>query len=329
MGILTKGFYPRMRGGMEVKTLSPQKILLRVLVAVVVTAAVLLALAFVFKNSLLFFPTRGEMELSPERIGWKFESVFLDGLGGAKFNAWYLPQEDSGAKTVLLLHGNGGNLQEMIGRVISYHKMGLGVMAIDYNGFGLSEGSPSEEAMYQNAQASFAFLTEEKKIRPQDIVIHGFSIGGAAASHLALQNKEFHNPLILDSTFTRIQDAAASRGGILKLVAPLLLGDAMDTRARLAGLEPDILIVFHSPEDEVVPFALGLANYEAYQNGPKLMVTLKGEHMDYFLNQFAYEEVIFRNFGLKESAGAGEGEEFFVEGVAEDNGEGAESGGEF
>jgi fermentation-respiration switch protein FrsA (DUF1100 family) len=184
----------------------------------------------------------------------------------------------------------------MMGRIISYHKLGFGVMAIDYQGFGNSQGKPSEDAIYEDADTAFKYLTESEGIPPDKIIIHGFSLGGGAASWLALKYRDLGSPLILDSTFTSLKDAAKEHSFLFGLGAELILRGEFDTYSRLSQIKPSLLLVFHSPEDETVAYSLGRKNYEAYLNGPKEFVTLEGAHLDYYLNQETYTEAIQRSF---------------------------------
>jgi fermentation-respiration switch protein FrsA (DUF1100 family) len=293
VSIFSKGFYIGRRG-VETRTLGPGKIAVRVILAVILVAIVMGFGLWFFRDRLIYYPRKG-VELSPASIGWEFHDLYLSSTGGNKINAWYLPL-DEGRETVLLLHGNGGNLTEMMGYVISYHKLGFGVMAIDYQGFGNSQGKPSEEAIYEDADVAFKYLTETEGIPPDKIIIHGFSLGGGAASWLALKYKDLGSPLILDSTFTSLKDAAKEQGFLLGLVADLVLRKEFDTYSRIPQIKPSLLLVFHSPEDETVAYSLGRKNYEAYHNGPKEFVNLEGGHLDYYLNQETYAEAIQRSF---------------------------------
>jgi fermentation-respiration switch protein FrsA (DUF1100 family) len=296
VSIFSKGFYIGRRG-VETRTLGPGRIILRVVLAVILAMLVLTLLLWVYKDKLIYYPRKG-VELSPASIGWEFHDLYLTSSGGNKINAWYLPLSE-GRETVLLLHGNGGNLTEMMGRVISYHKLGFGVMAIDYQGFGNSQGTPGEEAIYADADAAFRYLTETQGLPPDKIIIHGFSLGGAAASWLALKYKDYGSPLILDSTFTTLRDAAKEQSFLIGLAGQIVLRGEFDTYDRLPLIRPSVLLVFHSPEDETVAFSLGRKNYEAYHNGPKEFISLRGSHLDYYLNQETYAEAIQRLFPRK------------------------------
>jgi fermentation-respiration switch protein FrsA (DUF1100 family) len=293
MSLLSKGFYLK-RKGFESKTLSKSKILVRTIIAVLIVCILASLVLYFNKNNLIYYPKKG-IELSPASIGWEFYDLYLVSTNGKKINAWYLPSSTE-RETILLLHGNGGNMTEMMGRVIGYHKLGFGIMTLDYQGYGNSEGSPAEARLYEDADTAYKYLTVTQGLAPERIIIHGFSLGGGVASWLALKYKDEHQPLILDSTFTTLKGVTDSYGSFLGLAGSLLLSDDFDTYDRLPQISPSKLLIFHSPADEVVPFALGLKNFEYYNNGPKKFIELMGGHMDYYINQEIYLDTIDKSF---------------------------------
>ncbi|MDR2405082.1 MAG: alpha/beta hydrolase [Deltaproteobacteria bacterium] len=291
---LKRGVYLNQKG-VELRELSEKTLVLRIVLSLVIGLALLVLILFIFKNKLIFFPTSG-MNLTPASTGWEFEDVYIESGDGKKINGWYLPGPPDGNQlTVLLLHGNGGNMEQMLGRIMTYHKLDYGILAVDYQGFGRSEGSPSEEATYQDALAAWDFLTQTKGIKPQNIIIHGFSLGGGVATYLAQQKKEFHNPLILDSTFTKLRDAPAELNPIIAVLSRIILGNAYDSISRLKDIEAGVLLVFHSQRDEVVPYKLGRELFDAYDGGPKFFYELQGYHMEYTFNQGTYADAIYKH----------------------------------
>jgi fermentation-respiration switch protein FrsA (DUF1100 family) len=291
MSWLTKAI-PFGKKGVNAKKLTHTQIAARILAALLILLAVVVAALFIFKDRLLYYPAKG-LELSIKDTGWPFEDVWLEGSHGERVNAWYLP---SGPKAVLILHGNSDNLEMMVGRIIMYHKLGYSVLAVDYEGFGLSGGSPDEAALYHDAKAARAFLAD-RGYAPEDITIYGFSLGGAVAARLASETGHT-GPLILDSTFTSIEDVGLHLYPAIAPISGPLLGGQYDTLGLVGSLKPSRLIVFHSFRDEIVPYAQGQNLFETYQGGPKTFVQLVGRHMDYLPNQYTYYRVIRDNLGL-------------------------------
>jgi pimeloyl-ACP methyl ester carboxylesterase len=284
--------------------MGPLEILARALGTLAVLAAALMLLLYAFKGRLLFRPDSGPHLTGPPP-GSGLESLFLDGLAGARIEAWTAPPEP-GARTVMLFHGNAGSLRNMAGRIAVIRGLGMGVVAVDYNGYGRSGGSPSEAALELNAEAAWR-LAVSRGADPRDIVVWGYSLGGYPAAHLAHAHRRFRNPLMLDSTFTRVADAASAYGTLLGLAGPPVLGDSFDVRSRLLALQAEELMVLHSPDDAVVPFGLGLRNFREYRGGPKEFVVLYGGHSDFDLNMETYREAMRRHLARGRHARPGPG----------------------
>jgi abhydrolase domain-containing protein 13 len=58
-----------------------------------------------------------------------------------------------------------------------YHQIGCNILLMDYRGYGMSQGSPSEEGLYLDAQAALHYLTSRKDVNHNEIVVFGRSLG--------------------------------------------------------------------------------------------------------------------------------------------------------
>src|SRR5262249_37001273 len=116
----------------------------------------------------------------------------------------------------LLLHGNAGNvtlLAETLRTLNQRHK--LAVLALDYRGFGKSEGMPSEQGLYQDARAARRWLAEQEQIAESDVILMGASLGGAVAVELAAHDGA--RGLVLANTFTSLPAAAQAHLPLLPM----------------------------------------------------------------------------------------------------------------
>jgi pimeloyl-ACP methyl ester carboxylesterase len=234
----------------------------------------------IFRDRLTFHPMTEDLG-----IPTYYEEFWLTTTAGDRLRAWRLPPpEGLPGRTVLFFQGNGGNLSLMTGHLAFLNALGLNVLAVDYPGYGPSSGRPDEEVVYQSAEALWQEAVR-RGAAPQTILIYGFSLGGGVASYLAQK----HPPaaLVLDSTFTRLRDVPGHAWPGLKPYFKLVLGEAFDTLGRLDHIHCPLLVI-HSPEDEIVPFDLGLALFQAYRNNVKYFARGQGGHMDFLLNQNLY-----------------------------------------
>jgi fermentation-respiration switch protein FrsA (DUF1100 family) len=235
----------------------------------------LAAYLYFFQAGYIYFPFR-ELEGTPASVRLEYQDVSLTSADGVTLTGWYVPAKDARG-TLLFCHGNGGNISHRLESLTIFHALGVNVFIFDYRGYGASEGEPSEEGTYLDAQAAWRYLTEERSIAPSDIVIFGRSLGGAIASHLAMRRSP--RALILESTFTSVSDMAA--GIYWYMPVRLLCRFAYTTERNVAEVKCPVLVV-HSRQDELVPFRQGRRVFEAAPD-PKEFLEMRGGHNDGFL----------------------------------------------
>jgi fermentation-respiration switch protein FrsA (DUF1100 family) len=214
---------------------------------------------------------------------------------------------------VLIFHGNAGNISHRLDYLRMFHGLGYATLIIDYRGYGRSTGSPSEAGTYRDAVAAWRHLTEQRGIAGSDIVLFGESLGAAVASWLATQVSRIPDPssegrrdarasslplgegsgvretpraLVLASAFTSVPDLGAQVYWFLPV--RLISRFRYDNLANVAEIKAPVLIA-HSREDEIVPFAHGERLYQAARD-PKQFLTLRGGHNEGFI--FARDEWI-------------------------------------
>lgn len=244
---------------------SPRLRVARTAVLVLILSPLMAACSIMFfERQLIFYPTKtGRWELArlPRPAGAPaavVEDVFFEAEDGVRLHGWYAADPATPTDRVLLyFHGNAGNLSDRWEFVLGLLTLPARVFIIDYRGYGRSEGNPSEEGLYDDADAAWRYLTLERGHDPKDVVLFGKSLGGAPATYLAA--KVPAGGLIAQSTFTSIPDVATFR---FPIVPKFLIGTKMASVARIAKAKMPKLIV-HSPADEVIPYELGRRLYEA------------------------------------------------------------------
>jgi hypothetical protein len=203
------------------------------------------------------------------RSGVPLEDVWFQSSDGTKLFGWYVEQAATSA-VVLWCHGNAGNIINRLENLRELYRLGLSVFLFDYRGYGRSQGSPSEEGLYQDALGAYDYLTRTRLIRPERIVLFGRSLGAAVAAEVAS-----HKPaagLILESPFPSIEAVARFHYGGLPV--HWLLGAEFRLIDRLPQLSLPKLIV-HGDRDEVIPLELGRQVFEAAKP-PKSFYVIKG-----------------------------------------------------
>jgi len=249
-------------------------------------AAILLTIRGIEARS-IFFPMKGRPPVADNAVG--HEEVYFASADGKKLHAWFVPAVDAGAgPVVLFLHGNAGNIGHRWDKIRILHDLGAAVFIFDYRGYGLSEGTPSEKNIHKDCDAAHAYLLD-RGITSDRIVVYGESIGGAFAVDLA--SKKPVGALIVEDSFTSIP-------AMVRRSMPFIPGFALATRLDSLSKIPDVQVpklIFHSLDDEIIPFEMGKALFEASAE-PKRFVQLRGGHNTAFLDSRQTYENALKEF---------------------------------
>ncbi|MFW6155507.1 MAG: alpha/beta hydrolase [Planctomycetota bacterium] len=243
-----------------------------------------LALLLTSCQSRIVYQPSKTLTATPEEAGMACEEVRFTAADGVRLHAWYLPAEQARG-TVLVCHGNAGNISGRLATAAIFQRLGLSVLLFDYRGYGLSEGKPTEEGTYLDAAAAWRHLTDERGIDPARIVIFGRSLGGAIATYQAADAPPA--ALIVESAFTSVVDVGKHYYRFLP-VGWLCRFDYA-TEATIGQVRAPVLVI-HSRDDEIIPVAMGRRVFEAAPE-PKRFLLIGGGHNNGFLtNQGAYLE---------------------------------------
>ncbi|MFA5139001.1 MAG: alpha/beta hydrolase [Elusimicrobiota bacterium] len=261
-----------------------------------------------FERANLYAPSK-EFDFTPAVYGMPFEDVQLVSADGVRLHGWYsdaavpntrvLAVEDpplpkvaplkpgpQGPWVLVVFHGNAGNIGSRIQKLRIFRGMGLSVLLFDYRGYGKSEGRPTEKGTYLDGAAAVGFLEDAKGVPRERMVYYGESLGCAVALQTALDKPP--KALILDSGFT----STVEMGKLLFPFLPvgLIARFRYDNIGKIPGLKVPLLVM-HSPQDDIVPFAMGRKNFEA-ATGPKRFAQTQGDHNEGFLDTPDYGQSI-------------------------------------
>ncbi len=223
----------------------------------------------------VFFPT-SEIEMTPADVGLDYEDVFFPTTNGNLLHGWYVP--GSGNGTWLWFHGNGGNVGHRVTELALIHqRMGVDLLIFDYQGYGRSQGRPSEVGTYQDARAALDYLQQHHGQNPGPVVYYGHSLGTAIAVELAVE----HPPvgLVLVSPFTSVSDMSGR--AFPWLPVSWLLKDKYNSLGRIPNVRSPLLIL-HGTEDELVPVAHGEKLFQAAAEPKSFQALPQTGHNDTF-----------------------------------------------
>lgn len=223
------------------------------LIPVLALAAVFVVWVRWMEPRMLYYPVR-EIGATPARHGWRFEDVRLTTGDGTRIHGWFVPAGgDSGVRdprlTVLLLHGNAGNVSHRLDKLAILRDLGVDVLILDYRGYGGSEGRPGEPGMSLDARAGYDHLVGARGLDPRSIVLFGESLGSAVAANLAAGVEA--GGLVLEESFTSLADVAQDMFPVLPM--RWVIRNRYDTLGRIRHVTAPVLIL-HSREDEYFPF---------------------------------------------------------------------------
>jgi uncharacterized protein len=244
-------------------------------VAVAACAYLAVVLAFwIGQNRLIYYPgpTPGP---PPMTATLDLREEWIETKDGERLHAWLATPKDgrgSGdARGVLVCHGNAGNIASRIPVAETFASFGFPTLLFDYRGYGGSSGKPTEEGTYLDAEAAFDRFASLLGPSPR-IAIYGESLGGAVAIELARRRKVAR--VLVEDTFTSLADIAS--GLYPWLPARTLLRERYGSIGKVGAIGVPLLVI-HSPDDDLVPFALGRKLFEAARE-PKTFLETGGRH---------------------------------------------------
>jgi fermentation-respiration switch protein FrsA (DUF1100 family) len=226
------------------------------------------------ESRFLYFPTRA-LAATPQSYGLRADELFVQTEDGVRLHGWWI--KGVGGRVLLLFHGNAGNIADRLDRArIANERLGLDVFLVDYRGYGLSTGHPSEEGLYRDARAIYAEAIE-RGFRANQIVLFGESLGSAVVVDLAMERE--CAGVILETPFLSVPAIAREH---YPFVPSFLIRSRFDNERKIGSvLAPKLFLV--AARDEVVPAAHGRRLFELASE-PKTLYEIPGAgHNDTYL----------------------------------------------
>ena len=245
------------------------------------------------EERLIFFPEVGPVGLPGPESGLVAQRITIRTADRLRLIGWSVapPPGDAGGRWALILHGNAGNIATpgRIEHTRQLHRLGLGIVAVDYRGYGESEGRPTESGLYIDARAAYEFLRDSLGAPASRIVIYGHSLGSAVAVELA--STVVAGGLIVEGGFTSVPDLGAEIYPWLPVRA--LARSRFDALDRIGNVRMPILCI-HGRDDATIPIAQGRRLFAGAPD-PKEFLAVAGGHDDaYQVGRAEYEMGIRR-----------------------------------
>ena len=206
------------------------------------------------------------------------EEVWLPGLDDQRIHGWIDAEPArEGTAALVVLHGNGENLGilAMAGLFQELRGLGARCLAVDYPGYGRSEGQPSEVANIAAAEAAIEHLAE--RFPGASLGVWGWSLGAAVGIQAAVRKRDLLDRVILLSAWTTLEEIARQHFPAW-LIKPLL-SENYDSLAAARDLDLPALVI-HGAEDSLIPVSHGERLAEALPRLSRWLPVPEAGHND-------------------------------------------------
>lgn len=233
-------------------------------------------------TSAFFYAPEKKLAGRPDTSIYNVEEINFKASDGKNLNGWFLKPKDIPVKaTVLQLHGNGGNISYQYQFAAPLIKNGYQVMVFDYEGYGNSEGTASQERVLDDATRALKYIRQRDDVKGKKLILFGQSLGGHLSCVVAAQNNNLIDGLVVEAPFSghkKIAEYVAHKQMGLGTVIPDMLVrskyNAIDYVDKITV--PKLFI--HSTDDEVCPYSMGCELF-AKATGKKSFWQIGGPHI--------------------------------------------------
>ena len=228
--------------------------------SVVLAYFIIILFVYFYQRNLLYHPS--ENNYLNDKITFNYEEIFIETDKNINLKSWFIKKDLNKFKTVLIFHGNAGNLFNRVYKLNELNKLDVNILLISWRGFSGNKGKPTEKNLYHDAEEAIKWLNNRGAIS-KNIILYGESLGTGVATELGTRNA--FGGIILESPFTSIANAAKIYYPYLPV--NIILKDRYDSIGKIKNITTPILIM-HGRKDNIVPQKMGLELYEK-ANQPK------------------------------------------------------------
>ena len=228
--------------------------------SVVLAYFIIILFVYFYQRNLLYHPS--ENNYLNDKITFNYEEIFIETKKKIKLKSWFIKKDLNKFKTILIFHGNAGNLFNRVYKLNELNKLDVNILLISWRGFSGNKGKPTEKNLYHDAEEAVKWLNNRGVIS-KNIILYGESLGTGVATELGKSNA--FGGIILESPFTSIANAAKIYYPYLPV--NIILKDRYNSIGKIKNITTPILIM-HGKKDNIVPQKMGLELYEK-ANQPK------------------------------------------------------------
>jgi pimeloyl-ACP methyl ester carboxylesterase len=234
------------------------------LLVVVAIALGVPAAAWFAQERLIFFP---QPVVSTAHLPARAAPFTVIAADGAKLRGWIVPGAASPAPAIVYF---GGNAEEVSWALADGRwPRGWTLVALNYRGYGDSEGSPSARDLLADGLALHDAVAARDDIDPTRIVVFGRSLGTAVAAHVARERPVAGAVLV--SPYDSL--AAVGHHHYPWLPISLLLRHRFDPAADAARCTMSLLAIV-AEADTIIPAERSRALLDAWA-GPKTWLAVR------------------------------------------------------
>jgi len=255
--------------------------------SVVLAYFIIILFVYFYQRNLLYHPS--ENNYLNDKITFNYEEIFIETDKKIKLKSWFIKKDLDKFKTILIFHGNAGNLFNRVYKLNELNKLDVNILLISWRGFSGNKGKPTEKNLYRDADESVKWLNNQGVIS-KNIILYGESLGTGVATELGTSNA--FGGIILESPFTSIANAAKIYYPYLPV--NIILKDRYDSISKIKNINTPIFIM-HGKMDNIVPQQMGLELFEKANNPKYSYFPEDDDHMMNYNKQLLNEIKLFIN----------------------------------
>lgn len=257
-----------------------------IILYIFVTYLGLVVFLYVFQRRLIYIPDRRVPAIS--KAPWA-ELIEIKTADGLTLNSWWCPPKNYADPVISFFHGNAHNIESRIPKTEVFIQKGYGVLLIEYRCYGGNPGSPTETGLYHDARAHLDWLFKDRKIKSENLILYGESLGSGIAVQMATEYKA--KALILDVPFFSVLEMCKFRAPFIPCMEKLVK-DQYRSDLKIDTLYLPVFIGV-GERDFVIPYRFGTKLFEAANEPKKYMKYPKAGHMGIYDKGFGEDVIEF------------------------------------